>query len=293
MSHERIRTLAILSVCMGLGVSGASAHTTWIQSTDYRLEEPGATRVFLNWGHHLPIDDPISHEQIKNIVLYTPDGRRIAQTIKPGKSYHPTILELDKPGSYVAGFEMKPGYYTMYVSRNDKKVYHKRASMSELADEATRIIFSVYYSQFGKVLLDAGPGDDTALRPIGHGLEIVPETHPARLAPGDTFRFHVLRDGKPLDGPATLDVSYLGYSTGIDDFYIKNRSLSGGHGSFDVFKAGVWYVRVKTKAPATPEQKGKCQGLTHTATLVFQVDETLREFSTVGGDSVGGDSVGD
>ena len=272
MLRKRICTFTVLSVCLGLGVAGALAHTTWIQSTDYRLEEPGATRVFLNWGHHLPIDDPISHEQIKSIVLYTPDGRQLPQTIKPGTSYHPTILELDKPGSYVAGFELKPGYYTMYVSRNDKKVHHKLASMSALADEAQRIIFSVYYSQFGKVLLDAGPGDETALKPIGHVLEIVPETHPAALAPGDTFRFRVLRDGKLLEGAATLDVSYPGHSTGTDDFYIKARPLSDGRGSFDVFKPGIWYVRVRTKTPAPAQQKQKCQGLTHTATLVFQVD---------------------
>ncbi len=263
--------LVVLSLSVGLGVADASAHTTWIQSTCYRLQEPGATRVYLNWGHYLPIDDPISHEQIKSIVLYAPGGRHITQTVEPGKSYHPTILELDKPGSYVAGFETKPGYYTMYVGR-DKKIHHKLAPMSEVADEADKIIHSVYYSQFGKVLLDVGPGDDTALKPIGHVLEIVPETHPAGLATGDTFRFRVLRDGKLLEGPATLDVSYLGYSTGMDDFFIKGRPVSNGRGSFNVSRAGVWYVRVKTKTPAPAEQKGKYQALTRTATLVFQVD---------------------
>lgn len=272
MLCKKIRMLAVLSLYMGLGVADVSAHTTWIQSTCYRLQEPGATRVFLNWGHYLPIDDPISHEQIKSIVLHTPDGRHITQTVEPGKSYHPTILELDKPGSYIAGFAIKSGYYTMYVSRDDKEVHHKLAPMSEVADEADKIIFSVYYSQFGKVLLDVGPGDEAALKPIGHVLEIVPETHSAELTPGDTFRFRVLRDGKLLEGPVTLDVSYLGYSTGMDDFYIKGRQVSNGRGSFDVFKPGVWCVRVKTRAPAPAEQKGRCQALTHTATLVFQVD---------------------
>ncbi len=272
MMYKAVRMFTVLSICLGPAVFRASAHTTWIQSTCYRLQEPGATRVFLNWGHYLPIDDPISHEQIENIVLHTPDGRHVAQTVKSGTSYHPTILKLDKPGSYIAAFETKPGYYTMYIGRSDKEVHHKLASMNEVVGEADKIIHSVYFSQFGKVLLDVCSGDDTALKPIGHVLEIVPETHPAGLAPGDTFRFRVLRDGKPLEGPATFDVSYLGYSTGMDDFYIKGRQVSNGRGSFDVFKPGVWYVRVKTKTPTPAERKGKCLAVVHGATLVFQVD---------------------
>ena len=273
MLRRRIRTFIAVGGVVGLmaGATGLLAHTTWIQATEYNLAKPGPAKVFVNWGHHLPIDDPISHKHLNSIVLHTPDGTTQPLKIDKGTTYHPTQVMLPKPGSYVAACEVKPGYYTMYLDKA-KKMHHHLGPMTDVAKDAAQVIFAVHFWQYGKALLNVGEGCDAVLKPIGHALEIVPDTHPAKLNPGDAFKFHVLKDGKPVQGAATMDVSYMGYSTGMDDFYIKRRALEGGRGSFDVSRAGVWYVRVKVREPAPDAEKAKCKALSYTATLTFQVN---------------------
>ena len=61
------------------------------------------------------------------------------------------------------------------------------------------------------------------------------------------------------------------YSTAAEDFLYKNRRIAHGGGSFDVGRAGVWYVQAEYRVPAPPELASKCKHLLYHVALVFEV----------------------
>ena len=173
---------------------------------------------------------------------------------------------------------VKPGYYTMYVSREDHQMHHHLGPQTDVEKDAERVVLSLRYFQWAKSLVNVSDDACGATEPVGRGLEIVPEAEVSSLKPGDEFPFRMLMDGKPVSAPFVMDVSYLGYSTGPDDFYIRNRKLKDSRGRFDITRAGVWYVRVGYKREAPPDATQRYSHLHYTATLTFEVSNpTKRE----------------
>jgi uncharacterized GH25 family protein len=87
--------------------------------------------------------------------------------------------------------------------------------------------------------------DDSWRKPLGMALEIVPDTDPTTLKPGDAFTVHVLRDGKPFPG----------FSLGI----IREEMFKGEFGktdaqgrvTFTLDKAGRWLLRGTDLRPSS------------------------------------------
>lgn len=87
--------------------------------------------------------------------------------------------------------------------------------------------------------------DDSWAAPLGMALEIVPETDPTTLKPGDAFTVRVLKDGKPFPG----------FSLGI----IREEMFKGEFGktdaegrvTFKLDKAGRWLLRGTDLRPSS------------------------------------------
>lgn len=87
--------------------------------------------------------------------------------------------------------------------------------------------------------------DDSWAEPLGMALEIVPETDPTTLKPGDAFTVRVLKDGKPFPG----------FSLGI----IREEMFKGEFGktdaegrvTFKLDKAGRWLLRGTDLRPSS------------------------------------------
>ena len=270
----RTMRIACLVAILFLLNSAAFGHTTWVQvGGEYNLAGPGRVFAFVNWGHHLPIDDPIDGKHIEAFVHFTPSGKSAELSIHDHKCIHPNMVACSEPGAHTLAVDLKPGYYTMYIGKKDGKMHHHLGSMDEVKDDARVIILALRYYQYAKAVVNVGPGVKGATRPVGRRFEIVPEAEIAPLKPGDEFRFHLLFDGKPLADKAAMCVSYLGYSTAQDDFWIKKRALKNGRGRFDIVRPGVWFVRVNFYREPAEAEKAKCRHVHYTTTLVFEVSK--------------------
>jgi hypothetical protein len=97
------------------------------------------------------------------------------------------------------------------------------------------------YSRSVKALVTVGPpgaavsAPSPHLRPTGLPLELVPETRPAELAPGDELVLRLLRDGEPLAGARVRAVPH-------DDPAAASAARTGSDGrvSFDLDCPGTW-----------------------------------------------------
>ncbi len=275
----RLKKLLLVAWLLLLVTCGTTfAHTFFMQSTRYRLDKPGKARMFVGWGHLLPLSDPMSSEKLARLEVARPDGSRQQIPIKEEVSFHSYEVRYEIPGCHLLYGETNPGYYTVYVDQDDK-VHHHVGPMDEITD-AKRITFSVRCWQFAKaVVIVGGEKSETegehicpARKPLGAKFELGPRVCPRKVAVGDRFSFDVLFDGRPVPGDdARFSATYLGYSTAADDFLYKNRQIADGSGSFDVSRAGVWYVEAEYKVPSPPELATKCKHLLYHATLVFEV----------------------
>lgn len=102
------------------------------------------------------------------------------------------------------------------------------------------------FSRCAKALLEVGgaPGE-VATRPVGLTLELVPETDPAAMSPGDRLTVRLLYLGKPL--PGALVQAFDAEAAPTPQ---KARADAAGRASFVLPRAGTWLVKAVHMVPA-------------------------------------------
>ena len=164
---------------------------------------------------------------------------------------------------YGLAAELKPGFYTIYKDGDKKK--HHMGPKTGLKNEE----MSLHYCQQGKAIVNSGKVTDSFRQPVGHKLEIIPLKNPALLREGDTLPLKVLFDGEPVPGYPKLLATYLGFSTTGAFAYAK--SVVRGQSEVKISMTGVWYVNAKYQTRPTGDLVDKCDEVSYTATLTFEV----------------------
>jgi len=257
-----------LSICLLFSAS-AFAHTLWLNATDYSPKvypKFGArSKVYFGWGHHYPVDDFLAVEDLQEFSLIYPNGERKA--IMPGKGgFLATQMNFKQPGLYIVAASKKPGFYTMYVKKG--RVHHEIGPKTGLEG----VILSLYYEQYAKSLINVGEAeDDSFSKPVGHKLEIIPLENPYKLygCGGHFLPLKVLFDGKPAKY-CKVYATYMGFSTG-DDFAYATSTNGEGIAKIRLTHWGPHLIKASMELPATDELKDKCNELSYTATLTFEV----------------------
>ena len=256
-----------LVVCL-LSSVGASAHTLWLNASDYTPEiYPGrgaSTKIYFGWGHRYPVDDFPDRKRLEEFYFVCPRcGKHHNLTPNPG-GFLATEVKFKEPGSYIIAAKLKPGFYTMYVEKGE--IHHKPGPKTGLKG----VILSLYYEQYAKCLVNVGEKDLINFdRPVGHKLEIVPLKNPLNLKQGDLLPIKVLFGGKPAKF-CKVYATYAGFSTG-DDFAYATSTDDEGIAKIRLIHWGPWLVKAKIKLPAPDNLKDKCNELSYTATLTFEV----------------------
>jgi uncharacterized GH25 family protein len=104
---------------------------------------------------------------------------------------------------------------------------------------------------------------------VGHNLEIIPLKNPATLRVGDYLPVRVLFDGEPVTGYPTISGTYLGFST--EGAFAYSTHVSGGEASIKMLHDGIWLLKAEFEQPAPAEMADKCDTVSYTATLTFEV----------------------
>jgi len=244
------------------------AHTMWLNVSDfspYFYPEYGAkTKVYFGWGHHYPVDDFLSPEELEEFSLVELDGKNVKLTPNP-VGFLATEIHMKESGGYIVSAITKPGFYTMYFKKGE--MHHKTGSKRGVNGV---IIVSLYYQQFAKALISAGErGDDVFSKPIGHKLEIIPLKNPYTVKVGDYLPVKVLFDSKPA---MFINVygTYSGFSTDDDYAYATSTDMEG-IAKIRIIHWGNWLLKTEKKFPAPKEMNEECDEMHYTATLTFKI----------------------
>ncbi len=257
----------LLAMFFLAGFNAAFSHTLWLNATDYSPknyspEYAAKTIIYFGWGHRYPVADFLSVKKLRSFNLITPEGE--IKELQPGEGgFLATELTLPDKGAYIVTASLKPGFYTMYAKNG--KIHHKIGPKTGLDG----VILSLYFEQYAKALINAGGIDSSFSKPVGQTLEIVPMQNPAKLRVGDFLPVKVLFKGKPARFCQVYG-TYAGFST-KDDFAFATTTDAKGMAKIRILHYGPWLVKTNVKLPAPESLKDKCNEMSYTATLTFEI----------------------
>ncbi|MCJ2163357.1 MULTISPECIES: DUF4198 domain-containing protein [unclassified Pseudodesulfovibrio] len=260
----------VLALTLFLGGEIASAHSLYIQSGRFRVSEGKKTPLFFAYGHHFPVDDGVRFNKLAFIRVYDPTGKVTEIAPRDETCLQSHMVEYGTNGTYVLTAETNPGFYTKWV---DKKGRDRNSikPMSEVRDQASEIVKSLYSKQYAKSYVRCGEPDGKYQAHVGLPLELVPVQDPTTLKPGDTLVLKVFKGGKRYFGAGHWDATYGGYSTEAEDLYHPGAEVSGDTIRVSLDQPGRWFIRYYIKTDAVPDKKDAYLQLKQTATLVVLV----------------------
>ena len=76
---DEIKLSGITAFLCVLAPLTVSAHTLWVNCTDYTPEfsaRAGAkTKIYMGWGHHFPVDSFVKAEDFTDIIMLAPSKK--------------------------------------------------------------------------------------------------------------------------------------------------------------------------------------------------------------------------
>ncbi len=109
------------------------------------------------------------------------------------------------------------------------------------------------YSRYIKTFVYAGEGNDRAVRTVvGQTIELTPLDNPYAQSVGDTVRFQLLFQGKPLSG-ALVSATHAGTEKRAHKYAQSARTNREGIVSFRLTHNGAWLVRTVYMLPAVDD----------------------------------------
>ncbi|MCG8683373.1 MAG: DUF4198 domain-containing protein [Desulfobacterales bacterium] len=114
------------------------------------------------------------------------------------------------------------------------------------------VISSGKYEKFCKALVRVGKEDKGYDKVIGHALEIVPVSNPAKASAGDALDFKILLNGQPLS--TDVYATYDGFSPLNNTYAYFSQCGENGIATVKVTQPGTWMVRVQHKIDKPTEE---------------------------------------
>jgi uncharacterized GH25 family protein len=255
--------LATLAFAAALAAAGsASAHRQWmlpsmtvLSGNDPWVSVDAAVSNDLFVFEHVPM-------RLDGVVITGPDGAPVeAQNKFTGKYRSVFDIQLTKPGTYRVA-NVSGGMLVSYKLNGEQKRW--RGPASELATAipagATEVKKTVNDRRV-EFFVTSGAPTDTAMKPTGKGLELVPVTHPNDVVAGEKATFGLLLDGKPAKDVEVV-VEPGGTRFADDRGEIKVKTDAEGKFSVTWPKAGFYWLEAEVRGGADAE------GIEHNAGYV-------------------------
>ncbi len=246
---------AVLTIMLTAPVQ---AHELWINMTDYTPKiwqhpkyapTPRAkTIAYFGWGHKYPVADLLGKKYLETMTQTDADGTKKEITV--GESgFRAVELKMENEGPRVFTAKVHPGFYQKVKGKED--------------------FYKMRYEMYAKALVSVGEmKKDSFSKPVGQQVEIIPETNPNMLKPGDTLAIKVLAEGKPAK-----------------DFSVKAVPMYSGTGEKEEVKTdadgkavitikpyyGPWLIAASKMEPATGEFAKKCEQFFKLSTMTFGI----------------------
>lgn len=266
--NKKLTTVIGTILLCGAAAVG-SAHTLWVNCTDYNLdfnEKTGAkTKIYMGWGHHFPVDSFVKADDFTDITLLTPSKNKEKVKLETN-GFAAKQIELKEKGLYVVAVTRKDAYNTSYLDTGKLK------TTKGTKEGLNNIVSSTYSQQFAKSLINVGKGEVKNLSHVfGQKLEIIPLTNPYEITNncGAVMKFLVLFKGKPVQHKKVFAM-YEGYSN-YDAASCTASTDAKGIAEIRIDRWGTWVVKTKLELPATEEFAKKVNQENYFASLTFYV----------------------
>lgn len=226
------RSLFALSLALACAPLTAMAHKAWLlpSQTVIAGENPvvtvdAAVSNDLFYFNHVPL-------RLENLAIVAPDGTA-AQAANPATGKYRSVfdVELKQQGTYRIG--MVNDYATASWDENGQpKRWRGKAEAfaAEVPKDAKDLKTGQSLSRVETFVTNGSP-NETALKPSGMGLELVPVTHPNDLVEQEEARFRLQVDGKPAAG---LDVEIVRGGTRYRNAQDEIKLKTDARGEFAV-----------------------------------------------------------
>jgi uncharacterized GH25 family protein len=260
------RSLVLTAVLATLPFS-ALAHKAWLlpSQTVIAGEQPwitvdGAVSNDLFYFNHVPL-------RLDNLVITAPDGSQL-QPENPATGRYRSVfdLQLKQTGTYRLAI-INNGLFANW--KEDGKPKRWRGNEASFATEVPKNAQDLQVSQsLGRVetFVTNGAPNDTALKPTGKGIELIPVTHPNDLFAGEPAQFKLQIDGKPAAG---LEIEIVRGGTRYRNAQDEIKVKTDAQGAFSVTwpEAGMYWLETGTEDTRTTVPQAKQRRLSYVVTL--------------------------
>lgn len=248
----------------------AQAHSIYIQSGRYKVNEGKASPLFFCYGHHFPVDDAVRRKKLAYVKVIDPQGISEEIRLRDEKSLHSYVVPYKQKGTYSLVVETTPGYFAMYTDKKGRK-RHSLKPLHTFIENAKEVKSCMRSSQWGKTYVTSGVSSDPFPARVGLPLELIPEKSLSGLKMGDSITFQVYNNGKPYTGKGFWDATYAGFSSEAEDMYFPRAEMTGRKFNLPIEQSGRWFVRFFIKTDAPENKKNEYLTEKRTTTLTFEV----------------------
>lgn len=259
---KRKQKLAAAMTTLALLASPAFAHDLWLmpQQSVITVGQPISIRAV--FGHNYPEGSVLPGAQYTTMSLLAPNGEKSALRYTESGIYQTTQFTPKTAGQYL----VKCDYISFYAhgAPRAKMLYSKDQLQGE------KYFYCKHVFQCAKAIIGSG---ETALKPTGQTIELVPQKNTASLKVGDLLPVKALWKGKPIEIPPGQEVdikaAYAGFQQDEDTFAFLGHSNKDGVCRVQITHPGWWMVMVEHTVPAADKTKADLDG--YVGTLVFYV----------------------
>lgn len=252
-------TVAAATLLAAVVPLGAQAHRLWVF--------PSGT-VFSGNDAWVTMDAAVSNElfypdafalRLDGLTVTAPDGKAVAaENASTGRHRSVFDVHLTEAGTYRVAL-VSQGVFVTFKENGEarrwrgtvegmKKVLPADAQDVQVHENDIRI----------ESFVTLGKPDARALAPTGHGLELVPITHPNDLVAGQDASFELRMDGQPA---ANLAVVIIPGGIRYRDALGEIKATSDAKGQFHVRwpQAGMYWVsaQLQDDHASLPQAKGR------------------------------------
>jgi uncharacterized GH25 family protein len=265
----RLRAAACAAALLAglLLAATAAAHDFWIEPSSFHPAVGSQLAVSLRVGEHFrgePV--PRADPRIVKFVLASGSGETAIGGL-PGTD-PAGFTRVPAAGFLVIGYRSNRSSITLEPEKFEKyledegldHVLKARAARNEHGKPGNEV-----YSRCAKSLIaGGGKGEAGFDRDLGLTLELVAESNPSKLKPGDPMRLKLLHEGRPLPG-ALVKLTAQEEPDGT----AQARTDRDGRVSFRLPRKGVWLARVVHMVAAPADTGSDWESLW--ASLTFEV----------------------
>lgn len=267
--RKMLRALLLTMLSAGLLMGTASAHTLWLNFTDYtpslNEKQVAKSKLYIGWGHHFPLDGFVEAKDFDSIRLFSPKGDVQAVALST-TGFAASEVELKEEGIYLAEITRRVAFNTQYKDKGETK------TLKGTKEGLHNVISSTFSQQFAKALIQVNGGREGDIsKRLGHTLELVPLTNPYELVnnTGGLMKVQVFYKGKPLPF-ARVTAMYEGFSAD-DGGAAYAPADKNGIATLRITHWGTWVVKTAKEDMATGDLATKVNDEKYYTSLTFYV----------------------